>query len=313
MRPEFYADQYRRFAEFLRSFNDSTRPFRIATGPNDDSYNWTDVIMREAGRMLDGIDLHYYTLAGPWSHKGSATQFGEHEWFVTMQRALHIDELVTRHAAIMDKYDPRKRVALIVGEWGMWHDVEPGTNPGFLYQQNSMRDALVAALSLDIFNRHADRVRGANIAQMINVLQSMVLTRGPQMIVTPTYHVFEMYTVHHDAVLLPLSTLDAGWYAFGGDSIPAVSGSASRDGRGVVHLTMSNLDPTRARQVSIELRGTNATRVGGRVLTAPAITTYNTFEQPDVVRPAPFTDARISSGRLTLTLPAHSVVVLALE
>ncbi len=210
MRPEFYADQYRRFAEFLRAFNDSTRPFRIATGPSDDNYNWTDVMMREAGGMIDGLDMHYYTLVGNWTKKGSATEFGEREWFVALKKARRVDEYITRHASIMDKYDPAKRVALIVGEWGMWHDVEPGTNPGFLYQQNTMRDALVASTSLDIFNQHADRVRGANIAQMLNVLQSMILTKGSQLVLTPTYHVYEFYTVHQDAVLLPLAVMDAG-------------------------------------------------------------------------------------------------------
>ncbi len=313
MRPEFYADQYKRFAEFIRPYNDSTRPFRVATGPNVDDYNWTDVVMRDAGRMIDGLDMHYYTLVGSWEHKGSATQFGEREWFTAMQRAIHIDELVRRHAAIMDKYDPQKRVALIVGEWGMWHDVEPGTNPGFLYQQNTLRDALVASATLDIFNHHADRVRGANIAQMVNVLQAMVLTRGPQMILTPTYHVFEFYTVHHDAVSLPMVVQDAGRYEFNGQSIPAVSASASRDRRGVVHVTMSNLDPNRARTVVAELRGTNASGATGRVLTAPAINSYNTFEQPTVVQPAPFSGAQVANGRLTVALPPRSVVVLELR
>lgn len=313
MRPEFYADQYRRFAEFLRAFNDSTRPFRIATGPSDDNYTWTDVMMREAGSMIDGLDMHYYTLVGNWTNKGSATAFGEREWFTAMKKARRVDEYITRHASIMDKYDPAKRVALIVGEWGMWHDVEPGTNPGFLYQQNTMRDALVASTSLDIFNRHADRVRGANIAQMINVLQSMILTKGPQLVLTPTYHVFEMYTVHQDAVLLPLAVMDAGQYAFGGDSIGAVSASASRDRSGVVHLTMSNVDAQRAREVSVELRGLSATGVTGRVLTGPSITSHNSFEQPELVKPAAFTAARIAGGRLTVTLPPHSLVVLTLQ
>ena len=257
--------------------------------------------------------MHYYTLVGSWEHKGSATQFGEREWFTALQHALRLDELVSRHAAIMDKYDPRKRVALIVGEWGMWHDVEPGTNPGFLYQQNTLRDALVAAASLDILNRHADRVRGANIAQMVNVLQAMILTRGPRMLLTPTYHVFEMYTVHHDAVLLPIAVVDAGRYAFGGDSVPAVSASASRDRRGLLHVTMSNLDPNRPRTVVAELRGASMTGVTGRVLTAPAMNSYNSFEQPDVVRPAPFAGAQVAGGRLTVTLPAKSVVALELR
>ncbi|HKW11438.1 MAG TPA: alpha-L-arabinofuranosidase C-terminal domain-containing protein [Gemmatimonadaceae bacterium] len=313
MRPEFYADNYRRFAEFLRSFNDSTRPFRIATGPNTGDYNWTEVVMREAGNMIDGLDLHYYTVVGPWAHKGSATQFGEREWFLAMKGALRMEELVTRHSAIMDKYDPRKRVALIVGEWGMWHDVEPGTNPGFLNQQNTLRDALVAAISLDIFNHHADRVRGANIAQMVNVLQSMILTRGSQLVLTPTYHVFEMYTVHHDAVLVPLTLAETGYYVFGSDSVPAVSATASRDRDGVVHLTMSNVDPDRARTVVADLHGMTVSGATGRILAAPAINSYNSFERPDVVRPATFTGARIADGRLTVLLPPKSIVALELR
>ena len=313
MRPEFYADNYRRFAEFLRSFNDSTRPFRIATGPNVDDYNWTEVMMREAGRMIDGLDLHYYTVVGPWAHKGSATQFSEREWFLAIKGALRMNELVTRHAAIMDKYDPRKRVALIVGEWGMWHDVEPGTNPGFLYQQNTLRDALVAAVTLDVFNNHADRVRGANIAQMVNVLQSMVLTHGSQMLLTPTYHVFELYTVHHDAVLLPITVANTSDYVFGTDSIPAVSATASRDRRGIVHVTMSNADPNQPRSIVAELRGVSATNAAGRLLTAPAINSYNSFEQPDRVHLTAFTGARVENGRLMLTLPPKSIILLELR
>ena len=312
MRPEYYADEFKRYASFLPGYG-RTRPFRIATGPTDDDYHWTEVVMREAGRMIDGLDMHHYSLAGPWSRKGSATQFTEREWFASLRSALRVDEMIRGHAAIMDRYDPQKRVALIVGEWGTWHDPEPGSNPGFLYQQNTLRDALVASASLDVFNRHADRVRGANIAQMVNVLQAMVLTRGPQMLLTPTYHVFEMYTVHHDAVLLPLTLADPGRYAFGGDSLPAVSATASRDRRGVMHVTMSNLDPNRARTVVAELRGANVTAATGRVLTAPAMNSYNSFERPNTVQPAPFTGARVAGGRLTVALPAKSVVVLELR
>jgi len=257
--------------------------------------------------------MHYYTVVGPWNRKGSATQFDEREWFVALQKARALDSLIMRHAAIMDRYDPQKRVALIVGEYGIWTDVEPGTNPGFLYQQNSLRDALVASTSLDILNKHADRVRGANIAQMVNVLQSMILTRGPQMLLTPTYHVFDLYTVHQDAVLLPLNVLDTGRYAYGNESIPTVSASASRDAQGIVHITMSNLDPNGPRQVEVELRGATATSATGRVVTGPAINSINTFEQPDVVRPQPFTGARVANGRLSVTLPPRSVVALELR
>ena len=312
MRPEYYADELRRYASFLPAYGD-IRPFRVATGPTDDDYRWTEVVMREAGHMIDGLDLHHYTLAGSWASKGSGTAFGEREWFASMRSAIAIEEMVTRHSAIMDRYDPGKRVALIVGEWGTWHDVEPGTNPGFLFQQSTMRDALVAAVSLDVFNRHADRVRGANIAQMVNVLQAMILTRGDAMILTPTYHVFEFYTVHHDALLLPLRLVEAARYGSGADSLPAVSASASRDARGVMHLTMSNIDPGAPRTVVVDVRGTRASVATGRMLAARAMNSYNTFEQPDAIRPVPFTDARMADGRLTVTLPARSVVVLELR
>ena len=312
MRPEYYADEYRRYASFLPAYGD-VRPFRVATGPTDDDYRWMEVLMREAGRMMEGIDLHHYTLVGTWAKKGSATAFGEREWFVAMQRARQVDEMLTRHSAIMDRYDPQKRVALIVGEWGMWHDVEPGTNPGFLYQQNTMRDALVASISLDAFNKHAARVRGANIAQTVNVLQAMILTRGAQMLLTPTYHVFEFYTVHHDATLLPLAVTEAGWYGFERDSVPAVSATASRDRNRVVHLTLSNLDPNRARTVEIDVRGVRVGAATGRILTGPAMNSHNSFDRPDVVRPAPFTGATVANGRLTVALPARSVVVLELR
>jgi alpha-N-arabinofuranosidase len=270
-------------------------------------------MMKQAGWMIDGLDMHYYAVVGPWSHKGSATEFGEREWFTALQRAARMDDLIRRHSTIMDRYDPRKRVALIVGEWGIWHDVEPGTNPGFLYQQNSLRDALVASTTLDIFNNHADRVRGANIAQMVNVLQAMILTRGSEMILTPTYHVFEMYTVHQDAVMLPIAVASDPRIGAGSDSVAAVSASASRDRNGVIHVTMSNLDPTQSREVTADLRGVTVQGVTGRVLTAPAINSYNSFEHPDVVRPVAFSGARVEGGRLSVMLPARSVVVLELR
>jgi alpha-N-arabinofuranosidase len=310
MTPEYYSDVLRRFATFLRPYG-GTSPFVIATGPNGDNYGWTASVMKNAGRMIDGLDLHYYTVVGDWSHKGSATQFDEGQWFTALKKAEHIDELITRHSAIMDQYDPQKRVALIVGEWGMWHDVEPGTNPGFLYQQNTLRDALVASVSLDIFNHHADRVRGANIAQMVNVLQSMILTKGDQMVLTPTYYVFDFYTVHHDALELPIS-LDAGEYTYQGDSIPAVSASASKKD-GVIHITMSNLDPDHARTVQASIRGQKVSRVSGRILTAATMNAHNTFEQPNAIHPETFDGARISGDQLTVQLPAKSLVVLELR
>jgi alpha-N-arabinofuranosidase len=311
MTADYYADVYKRFAEFLRPTG-SVRPFRVATGPSGGGYDWMETMMREAGRMIDGIDLHHYTVVNTWSRKGSATQFDEGEWFRAVDRALVMDELITRHSAIMDQYDPQKRVWLIVGEWGMWHDVEPGTNPGFLYQQNTIRDAVVAGLHLNIFNNHADRVRMANIAQTINVLQAMILTRGEEMILTPTYHVFDLYKVHQEATLLPI-VLGSDAYVLDADSVPAVSASASRDAVGRIHITLVNADPRRARTVEAELRGTTASAVTGTILTGDAMNAHNTFESPDRVRPAPFGGARLSGVSLSVALPPMSVVLLEIR
>src|SRR5665213_191582 len=235
MRAEFYADNFRRYNTFLKSYGDN-HLYRIACGPSDDDYQWTDTVMAIAGSKMNGLSMHYYTLpTGNWKDKGSATQFDEAEWFATLRRTLRMDELITKHSAIMDKYDPQKKVGLIVDEWGNWYNVEPGTNPGFLFQQNTLRDAIVAGLNFHIFQRHADRVVMANIAQLVNVLQSLILTDGPKMTVTPTYHVFEMFKVHQDATALPVD-VQTPPYAFGGESIPAVSASASRDKAGRIHL-----------------------------------------------------------------------------
>ncbi len=308
MRPEYYADVYRRYSTYLRNLGES-KLYKIACGPSGANYHWTEVLMREAARFMEGLALHYYCGTGKKSR--SATEFDEEDWFEQLKRALRIDELVTRHSTIMDKYDPDKRVALIVDEWGAWHAVEPGTNPGFLYQQNSLRDALVASVTLDVFNNHCDRVRMANIAQTVNVLQAMVLTEegGERMLVTPTYHVFEMYKVHHDATLVPLE-LECGSYEFGEDSIPLLSASASRDAGGKVHVSLTNLDPNRAADVACDVRGMEVAGATGRVLTAGAITAHNTFDAPDTVTPAGLDVSTSEGGKLTVQLPPRSVAVI---
>jgi alpha-N-arabinofuranosidase len=311
MRPEFYADQYRRYATYCRDLG-GNRLFKVACGPNSANYWWTHVLMREAAPQMDGLALHYYTVPGEWSSKGPATGFGEDQWFATLKKALLMEELVTKHAVVMDHYDAERRVALVVDEWGAWYDVERGTNPRFLYQQNSLRDALVAGLTLNIFNGHADRVRLANLAQTVNVLQSVILTEGERMLLTPTYHVFEMYRVHHDATLLPVD-LACEDYAYGEGSIPGISASASSDRQGQVHLSLCNLHPSRTAQVSCELRGMTPAAVTGRVLTAGAMDAHNTFDEPEVVRPAPFHGAALDGQMLSVNLPARSVVVLALN
>lgn len=310
MRPEFYADLFRQYATFVKEHS-GNRARKLAVGPYGDNYNWTEVLMREAGKQMDGIALHYYTLpTGDWQKKGSATQFGEPEWHATLARTLGIEEVIVKNIAVMDKYDPQKRVGLMVDEWGTWYDKEPGASA--LYQQNTMRDAVVAALNLNIFQRHADRVRMANIAQMVNVLQAMILTDGERMVLTPTYHVFRMYRVHQGATLIPVE-LAAPEYRLGQASVPALSASASRDAEGRLHLSLVNLDPNRAAEVAVSVAGAAVKTVAVEALTAPAMNAMNTFERPDAVRPARFDRYNLQGPQLGITVPPKSIVVLELR
>lgn len=310
MRPEYYADLYRQYQTYVRNYGDN-KIHRIACGANADDYNWTEVLMREATRFMDSITLHYYTLpTSDWNHKGAATGFETNEYFTTLKKALFMDELVTRHIAIMDKYDPEKRVGLIVDEWGTWYDVEPGTNPGFLYQQNTIRDALVAGLTLNIFHKHSDRVRMANIAQTVNVLQAVVLTEGEKMLLTPTYHVFNMYKVHQDAELLDL-TVDSSVYSYEGVEIPEVSASASVTAEGVIHVSLCNLNHAASATLPLELRGlAGQAEVSGTTLAGASIDAHNTFEQPEAVKPQAFSAFKLEGDTLTVELPPMSVTVL---
>lgn len=311
MKPEYYADLYRRYATYVRNFGNN-KVFRIACGANSGDYNWTDVLMREAGRFMDGLSLHYYTVPGTWSDKGSATEFNEEEWFNTMKKTLHMDELITKHSTIMDKYDPEKRVALIIDEWGTWYNVEPGTNPGFLYQQNTMRDALVAGINFNIFHEHCDRVKMTNIAQTINVLQAVILTEGSKMVLTPTYHVFNMYKVHQDAELLSIK-IDAGEYAFGEGKIPQLSSSASIDSEGRINISLCNINPRETVQVKCDLRGSNKNSVCGKILTSSNMNAYNSFDKENNIKPEVFEGAVLKDNYLEINLPAMSVVVLTVE
>ncbi len=313
MRPEYYADQFRRYNTFVKNYPGNSI-YRIACGASDSNYNWTEVLMNMAGKQMNGLSLHYYTLpTGNWQKKGSATQFDEARWHATLRRTLEMDNLITKHAEIMDKYDPQKRVGLIVDEWGAWYDVEPGTNPGFLYQQSTLRDALVAALNFHIFHRHADRVAMANIAQMINVLQAMILTDKEKMLLTPTYHVFEMFKVHQGGTFLPLE-LQTPDYKLGSNSIPALSASASRDEKsGAVYLSLVNTNPREPLPLTCKLAGIAPNTVTGRILTAPEMNSHNTFDAPNTVHPEPFTGAKIEGDTLRLDLPPKSVLILDLR
>jgi alpha-N-arabinofuranosidase len=312
MIPEYYANLMRQYSSFCRDFA-GNRLYKVACGANADDYNWTDVVMKNGGGQMHGISLHYYTLpTGDWGHKGSATQFGEADWFAVMNATLHMEPLIGKQLAVMDRHDPQHRIGLIVDEWGTWYDVEPGTNPGFLYQQNTLRDAVAAAINLNLFNNHADRVRMANIAQTINVLQAMVLTRKEQMVLTPSYHVFRMFKVHQNARLIP-GALKCPEYSFNGKSVPSLSASASRDAAGIVHVTVANLDPKTSNELAIDLGTDKPAAVTAEVLTSAAMNDFNDFGAPPKVMPVKFEQFKRDGTRLMVTLPSKSVVGLEIK
>jgi alpha-N-arabinofuranosidase len=312
MKPDYYADTYRKYATFMADWSNTGGLFRIASGANSADYNWTETLMKNIpANMLEGVALHHYSVID-WNNKGDAVDFTEQQYFTTMQRAWLMDSLIIRHTAIMDKYDPKKRVALVVDEWGGWYAVEKGTNPGFLYQQNTMRDAMIAGITLNIFNNYSDRVRMANLAQAINVLQAVILTDGPKMLLTPTYHVMEMYNVHQDATLIPLTVKTAS-YTLGGEKLPAVSVSASQDSLGCTHISLTNIDAKKAQEVSVNLKGLTFKTVDGRILTSAKLQDHNTFTEPEKIKPVAFKGATVKGTRLSVKLPPFSVVVLELK
>lgn len=309
MRAEYYADQYRRYATYVRNFGDN-KIYKIAGGASVEDYHWTEVLMREAGKQMDGLSLHYYTrVSKDWSVQGSATEFEENQWFSVLQNAFYMEELVTKHSNIMDKYDPEKKVGLIVDEWGTWFSVESGTNPGFLYQQNTLRDALVAGVHFNVFNNHCDRVQMANIAQMVNVLQAVILTEGQKMLLTPTYHIFDMFKVHQDAELLAID-FEGPDYSFNDEKIPQLSISASVDKEGKVHVSICNLNPSQDTEIDIDIRGMAAKSSTCKILTSNAMNARNTFEASNNVAISSFENLRLENNRIKGSIPSKSVVML---
>ena len=312
MNVQYYSDEYRKFALNIKTPKDNT-PVRVASGAYGDRYDWTEELMKTSGKFMGAMSFHQYTLpTGKWDVKGPSLTFNENDWIMTLRTTLRMDELVSKHAEVMDKYDPEKKVGLFVDEWGAWYDVEPGTNPGFLFQQNTMRDAVIAGLNLNIFQKHADRVHMANIAQMINVLQAMILTDKEKMLVTPTYHVFEMYKPFKNATLLA-SELTTPDYKFGDMSIPAVSVSAARRRDGTVLIALVNTDPAKPARVTAKITGQSPKTLNARVLTTAAMNTHNTFDAPDAVHPVAFTGGKRKGDDWVFDLPAKSVVVAELN
>lgn len=309
MKPEYYAGEYRKYATFMSDWENTGGLMRIASGASDADYNWTETLMKNIpGNMLGGVAMHHYSVI-EWNKKGDGVDFTEGQYFTTMKEALKMEELVTKHGAIMDKYDPEKKIALVVDEWGGWYDVEKGTNPGFLYQQNTMRDAVLAGATLNIFNNHASRVRMANLAQCVNVLQAVILTDKAKMILTPTYHVMKMYSDHQDAQLLPL-TFNAPLYTYNTETLPALSVSASKDKNGLVHISLVNIDSKKEHKVEIDIKELGIKNVTGTILASSKLQDHNSFDNPTNIKPVVFKGFQTKKGKLEITIPPFSVVVL---
>lgn len=320
MRPEYYADEYRRYQTYVRNYKSGEKIQKVCCGANAADYDWTDKVLKVTHEgaqphlhgFMDGLSLHYYVVPINWSTKGSATDYDKDMWYKTLKKALFMEPLISRHEAIMDQYDPERNIAMIVDEWGCWFDVEPGTNPGFLYQQNTMRDALVAGITLNIFNKHCNRVKMANIAQMINVLQSVILTEGEKMILTPTYHIFNMYKCHQEAELLEsyIRTTEVGIDEE--NKVPNLHESVSMDENGTIYITINNLSLEESYQIEAVLTDKAINSVKAEILTNE-MTAHNTFANPDNVQIQQFKDIEVTGRRISFKIPPCSVMKISVE
>jgi alpha-N-arabinofuranosidase len=318
MTPQFYANEYRRYQTYVRNYDDKKKIKKVCCGANVDDYHWTEGVLetcfdhtpKDFHGFMDLLSLHYYVTPGSWENKGSATEFGSDEWYETLNKALNMETLIKGHAAIMDRYDPDKTIGMSVDEWGAWYACEPGTNPGFLYQQNTVRDALIAGITLNIFNRHCDRVKMANLAQMVNVLQSVLLTEGEQMIKTPTYHVMHMFRHHQGAQLLESSLSNVE--PIGPDEwvVPKVTESVSENEQGVITITLNNLSIEEVEKVDVEFKRSGYQVIEARIVSDADMHAHNTFEAPERVTEKEFTGYELTPQGLTVTLPCCSVVEL---
>ena len=313
MTAEFYTNTMKQYSTFLKNYS-GNQLYRVACGPYGEGYQWAETLMKDQDtrNMFQGLSIHYYTVVDGWGYRGSATKFDEREWFETFRLNYDIDNIIRGHKAVMDRYDPLKTKGLVVDEWGNWFVVEPGTNSGFLYQQNTLRDAITAAIHLNIFNKHADRVKVANLAQMVNVLQAVILTKDDKMVLTPTYYVFKMFRVHQEAQLLNID-LRCEEYAYGDRKIPSVSASASVDKDSKMHISLANLNPSKQIILTCSLIGETYKKITGEVLTANAMNALNSFEKPETVYPVAFNGYTYKDGILTITMPSKSVIVLELS
>jgi len=312
MTAQYYSDVYRRYSLYARNY-DKNKLYKIACGASEDDYEWTRTMMKNARGQMSGMSLHYYTVPGWDCDKGAATDFTSEEYYNTLTRAASVEKILKGHIAIMDKYDPEGKVALLLDEWGTWFEVEDGFEPGHLYQQSTMRDAIVAAVSLNIFHKYTRRLKMCNIAQVVNVLQAMVLTKGPEMLLTPTYYVFKMYKGHQDAVYVPVSYRSGTIKSTSGRKMDDLSISASRDSLGVMHISLANPKLDKDTPVTLKFDQLAPGKVCGEILRSGKIDDYNDFGKDPVVRTVPFKDFKAGGKEISLTLPAASVIVLEVK
>lgn len=315
MRPEYYSDLFRRYSVYCRNY-DTNRLYKIASGASDYDYNWTKVLMDNVGNRMDGLSLHYYTVKGWSGSKGSATKFLNDEYYWTIGKCLEIEDVIKKHCSIMDKRDPQKKIGLLVDEWGTWWDEEPGTIRGHLYQQNTMRDAFVAALTLNIFHRHVDRVKMANIAQVVNVLQSMILTDmkgNGHMVLTPTYHVFRMYQPFQDATALPLEISCDSIKVRENQTIPTIFSSAAKTKDNSIIVSLANISLDKSQDIDIVSDLSTINNITGEILKCKNISDYNDFEHPQTITPHVFKDMKIKKNIIKIKIPAKSIAVLNIK
>ena len=321
MTPAHYANEYRRYQTYVRQY-DKDRPIaKVACGPGTEDTYWTRVLLEtcydhapaNSHGMMDLMSLHYYVFPGGWDDKGAATQFTEEGWYQTLFKALGMEQMIRGHEAVADQFDPEKKIGFAVDEWGNWFDVEKGTNPGFLYQQSTVRDALVAGITLNIFNKHSDRVKMACLAQTVNVLQAVILTEGEKMVKTPTWHVMHQYRYHQGAKLLESSLTGAETIGIGEWQVPVLTESVSEKD-GVVTITLNNLSLTDAQDLEILFADDSAVTVKeASIVTSSDVHDHNTFDAPDTVKEEAFNGYSGEGRKLAVKLPRASVVMLRVE
>ncbi len=324
MTAEYYSDVYRQYVSVLKPYGQL-----IASDANSDDYAWTDTLLkrslyRHASAMpttlayiskqpqISMISVHFYTFSGnDWGKKSPAIGFTEEDWARSMERTFKTEELIARHSEILDRYDPKGEVGIAFSEWGAWWATDQN-RPSNLFQANTLRDAVIAAFTLNIFQNHAARVKMANLAQMVNVLQSLIVTDKEKMLLTPTYHVFDLYQDHQGARSLP-TEVSTPEYDVSGAKVPSLSVSASRDAKGALTLSVVNVDPHRDAKIQVKVDGLRIRSASGRVMTSKAMDAHPEFGKQDPLVPAKLTPVAVSAGTISLVAPAKSVLVLKID